>query len=237
MEESETRLTLFAERVTARGLADNRQLKLKESREALEDFIKLNMYILNVKKVGPLNGVSSYPANILQFQTANSEATRKILKKHAKRTALALPDSTAGHERMTLILHAKSVSLPRILVQAIGEILLPVIPHLDDYSCLICTGIAFKPIRLNCGHLFCVRCLVKMQKRGQGDCPMCRSPTVLRADKCTFFSLFLQSSGRVANEVAQPTLIGRCSTLCRIGFRTRRGRSSSRMRKRLRRRS
>lgn len=30
-----------------------------------------------------------------------------------------------------------------------------------------------------------LRCLVKMQKRGQGDCPMCRAPTVLAADRCT----------------------------------------------------
>ncbi|KDN33403.1 hypothetical protein RSAG8_13505, partial [Rhizoctonia solani AG-8 WAC10335] len=33
-----------------------------------------------------------------------------------------------------------------------------------------------------CGHLFCVRCLVKMQKRGQTDCPLCRTPCVLIAD-------------------------------------------------------
>jgi len=76
-----------------------------------------------------------------------------------------------------------SISLPRLLVQAIGEVLLPIIPQVDDYACLICTSIAFKPIRLTCGHLFCVRCLVKMQKRGSGDCPMCRAPTVLTADR------------------------------------------------------
>ena len=35
------------------------------------------------------------------------------------------------------------------------------------------------------------RCLVKMQKRGQGNCPMCRSPTVLVADRCKFYLLFL----------------------------------------------
>ncbi|KAK0453869.1 hypothetical protein EV421DRAFT_1897855 [Armillaria borealis] len=163
VEESEKRLKLFAERVTQRGLGDERQLKLKNSREALESFLKLNMFILHVKK----------------FQSANSEATRKILKKHAKRTALQLPDTT-DHD---LIIQSKSLSLPRILVQAIGEILLPIIPPLEDYACLICTNIAFKPVRLGCGHLFCVRCLVKMQKRGQGDCPMCRAPTVLCADR------------------------------------------------------
>lgn len=29
------------------------------------------------------------------------------------------------------------------------------------------------------------RCLVKMQKRGKGNCPLCRAPTVLQADRCT----------------------------------------------------
>lgn len=75
------------------------------------------------------------------------------------------------------------MSLSLLLGQAIGENLLPIIPHIDDYACLICTNIAFKPIRLSCGHLFCVRCLVKMQKRGQGHCPMCRAPNVLSADR------------------------------------------------------
>jgi hypothetical protein len=94
-----------------------------------------------------------------------------------------------------------------MLVQAMGEVLLPIIPHIDDYACVICTSIAFKPIRLHCGHLFCVRCLVKMQKRGKGNCPMCRAPTVLSADRCAFF--FSQAWGSyVANGVSQRTSIG-----------------------------
>lgn len=58
-----------------------------------------------------------------------------------------------------------------------------ILPSLDDYACLICTSIAFKPIRLACGHLFCVRCLVKMQRAGKAECPLCRSKVVLLADK------------------------------------------------------
>lgn len=58
-----------------------------------------------------------------------------------------------------------------------------ILPSLDDYACLICTSIAFKPIRLSCQHLFCVRCLVKMQRAGQAECPLCRSAVVLLADK------------------------------------------------------
>ncbi|KAG5645958.1 hypothetical protein DXG03_004750 [Asterophora parasitica] len=160
LEESENRLKLFAERITTRGLGDERKLKSKASRAALESFLELNVFILNIKK----------------FQFANAEATRKILKKHTKRTSLPLLTDA-------ILPSSAATALPRVLVQAIGETLLPIIPHLDDYACLICTSIAFKPIRLNCGHLFCVRCLVKMQKRGKGNCPMCRAPCVLTADR------------------------------------------------------
>lgn len=54
----------------------------------------------------------------------------------------------------------RSGSLSLWLGQAIGEIVLPIIPHIDDYECVICTSIAFKPIRLRCGHIFCVRSVV-----------------------------------------------------------------------------
>ncbi|KAF7377807.1 hypothetical protein MSAN_00204100 [Mycena sanguinolenta] len=148
IEEAETRLKQFAERVTA----------------PLESFLELNLFILNVKK----------------FEFANAEATRKILKKHAKRTALPSTDSSNTAPLDLLPTHA---SLPRILVQELGTTLLPIIPSLEDYACLICTSIAFKPIRLSCGHLFCVRCLVKMQKRGNDHCPMCRAPCVLVANR------------------------------------------------------
>ncbi|KAJ6447875.1 hypothetical protein C8R45DRAFT_850636 [Mycena sanguinolenta] len=164
IEEAETRLKQFAERVTARGLGDSRQLKLPQSRKALQSFLELNLFILNVKKAS----------------LANAEATRKILKKHAKRTALPLTDSSNTTPLDLLPTHA---SLPRILVQELGTTLLPIIPSLEDYACLICTSIAFKPIRLSCGHLFCVRCLVKMQKRGNDHCPMCRAPCVLVANR------------------------------------------------------
>lgn len=103
----------------------------------------------------------------MQFQFANAEATRKILKKHTKRTALPIPSYLlslwngpfpASPPTAELALLPQSpASLPRLLVQAIGEIILPIVPHVDDYSCLICTSLAFKPIRLGCGHLFCVR--------------------------------------------------------------------------------
>jgi len=113
---------------------------------------------------------------------ANSEATRKILKKHAKRTSLSHSSDDSALNAFLSPLACAS-GLTRMLVQAIGERLLVVIPHVDDYMCLICVELAFKPIRLGCGHLFCVRCLVKMQKGGKGRCPMCREECVLSANR------------------------------------------------------
>ncbi|KAJ7122302.1 hypothetical protein C8R44DRAFT_876601 [Mycena epipterygia] len=99
-----------------------------------------------------------------QFSLANAEATRKILKKHTKRTALPAIDAHSS-DPLTSLWPTSNPSLSRILVQELGTTLLPI------------------PIRLSCGHLFCVRCLVKMQKRGNGSCPMCRTPCVLQADR------------------------------------------------------
>ena len=72
-----------------------------------------------------------------------------------------------------------------------------ILPSLDDYACLICTSIAFKPIRLNCGHLFCVRCLVKMQKQGKDECPLCRSKVVLLADKSEHRPIFSKGEAKL----------------------------------------
>jgi hypothetical protein len=37
--------------------------------------------------------------------------------------------------------------------------LLPIVPQIEDYSCIICQEVAWRPIRLACGHRFCVRCV------------------------------------------------------------------------------
>ncbi|CAE7230668.1 unnamed protein product [Rhizoctonia solani] len=159
--EAEKRLGMFASEIVKRGLGDRRTLKSAKSRDALQTFLNLNVHILDLKK----------------FELANAEAARKILKKHEKRTAL--PSATS---LSVLPISHGTGELPQILITTLTKTLLPILPSLDDYSCLICTSIAFKPIRLACGHLFCVRCLVKMQKRGQADCPLCRTPCVLIAD-------------------------------------------------------
>ncbi|OWZ36789.1 hypothetical protein C356_04686 [Cryptococcus neoformans c45] len=178
VEEAELRLQKFASQVVKRGLGDRRTMKGKKVREAWEEFLRLNVLLLDLKK----------------FQTANIKAARKILKKHDKRTALTASIGFQAFVRSTLAAQIDkdgsistwvfyNTSLPHVLLASLTNTLLPILPSLDDYACLICTSIAFKPIRLACGHLFCVRCLVKMQKAGKGKCPLCRSDVILLADK------------------------------------------------------
>lgn len=52
-EESERRLHLFADRVTQQAglMGDRRKFKQRQSVDALQGFLDLNLFILNVKKV------------------------------------------------------------------------------------------------------------------------------------------------------------------------------------------
>jgi SPX domain len=180
IEEAEILLKSFAEKINQAGLNRKPKMKLKQSQEALERFMELTRFILTIKEVrrGQLRFPFLDHSQVYQFQLLNVEATRKILKKHAKHIPLPLPYLSMldvkpfDHTRQTAPLSSyfaefslvpnSASSLTRIMVQAINETLLTVIPRLDDYACLICTSIAFKPIRLGCGHLFCVRCVVRL---------------------------------------------------------------------------
>jgi transcription elongation factor Elf1 len=42
-------------------------------------------------------------------------------------------------------------------------------------------SVAWRPIRLACNHVFCVRCLIKAQKKKMDSCPLCRHPTAVRS--------------------------------------------------------
>ncbi|KIK52384.1 hypothetical protein GYMLUDRAFT_49979 [Collybiopsis luxurians FD-317 M1] len=142
--ESEKRLKLVADRPGSVGR-----------------FLELNMFILNVKKL----------------EQANAEATCKIRRRHAKRTALPLspsqewneysqetslvplpapnsnPNSTSTPLTTPFLAYPSSfstiTSLLRILVQALGTTRLPIVSHIDDYSCINRTNIALESIKCN----------------------------------------------------------------------------------------
>lgn len=72
--------------------------------------------------------------------------------------------------------------LARAICYTMSSSLLNLIPQLDNYLCPICSSISVKPVRLSCSHVFCVRCLVKLQRAQKQSCPMCRRDVVLGAD-------------------------------------------------------
>lgn len=141
-------------------------LDKKRSVTAFSEFVELNERLLK----------------ILLFQAINSTALRKILKKFDKQTALNIsakfPDLISKDH-----IFITGSSLAQSICFVMQNKLLTLIPQIDDYTCAICMSIAFKPIRLECGHFFCVRCLVKLKQRHKLDCPFCRAKNaVVNAD-------------------------------------------------------
>ncbi|KAI9095617.1 SPX domain-containing protein [Phlyctochytrium arcticum] len=137
-------------------------LKTPSSDQALDVFLQMNRELLAMK----------------HFDEINHTAVRKILKKHDKRTRLT------ASEGFTHFLEDKSFfidNIARVLIFTIQERLVTIVPQPDDYCCPICQDIYWKPIRLVCGHVFCVRCLVKAQIRNVRHCPVCRKSEAISA--------------------------------------------------------
>lgn len=131
----------------------------KDGRIALESFLRINLSILQN----------------LKFQEINQLAMNKILKKFDKHTALQARSTFTQAEPFL------AQTLAQLVCQSISEELLGLVPQVDDYLCPICFGIAFKPVRLRCNHVFCIRCLVVMQRAQQNQCAMCRADVVMEA--------------------------------------------------------
>ncbi|KAJ3299116.1 ATP-binding cassette sub- A member 1 [Borealophlyctis nickersoniae] len=136
--------------------------KLQSSQKTLQYFLNLNHELLNMK----------------QFDEINHTAVRKILKKHDKRTQLT---ASSGFPLLLSRHHFFTSNIARMLVFAIQERLVTIVPQPDDYGCPICQDLTWKPVRLRCGHVFCVRCLVKAQVRVVRNCPVCRAPDAVHS--------------------------------------------------------
>ncbi|KAG7664383.1 uncharacterized protein J8A68_002096 [[Candida] subhashii] len=163
-EQIKKNLDHFIENVEKSGVLTH--LKRKQTVAVFNKFVEMNYHLWKV----------------LEFQSINNEAFRKILKKFDKQTSLGIKHTfpkliSNDHIFMT------GTSLAQSICYIIQNQVLDVIPQLDDYSCPICMSIAYKPIRLVCGHLFCVRCLVKSKQQNKTNCPICRRPdAILEAD-------------------------------------------------------
>lgn len=155
------------------ALAKDTQIrKLKRNgRVALENFLRINADLLQN----------------LKFQELNRVALTKILKKFDKQTALRARDALP---RSALAGPFLAESVAKAICQSISDELLTIVPQIDDYLCPICFNVAFKPVRLHCSHVFCIRCLVIMQRDCQKQCPLCREEVVLQATGGQFFYSF-----------------------------------------------
>lgn len=142
---------------------DTKVRKLKrDSRIALESFLRINADLLQN----------------LKFQELNRIALTKILKKFDKQTALR---ARAALPRFASTDPFLAQGVAKVICQSISDELLTIVPQIDDYLCPICLNVAFKPVRLQCKHVFCIRCLVIMQRDRQKQCPLCREEVVLQA--------------------------------------------------------
>ena len=72
-------------------------------------------------------------------------------------------------------------SVAKDICAQVSSELISVVPQLDDYLCPICFAVAYWPLRLDCQHIFCSRCLVKMARKGERFCPLCRADVVMQA--------------------------------------------------------
>lgn len=153
-------LQWFQEQVLQRKLVQG--LKLQPSREAFSKFLNVNAMLLQN----------------LKFQEINQLAITKILKKFDKRTSLGVAKTfpVAVHSERLL-----AGSVAKDLCAQVSSEIISMVPQLDDYLCPICFAIAYWPIRLKCDHIFCSRCLVKMQRKGERFCPLCRGDVIMAA--------------------------------------------------------
>ena len=153
-----------------------RRLKRKESRRALEHFVGINAQLLNN----------------LKFKELNMTAMTKILKKLVKRTALG---TRAVRSNLIAAEPFSTQSLAKELCSQITQDLVNIVPQLDDKLCPVCMDLAWKPLRLRCGHRLCIRCALLLQRQGQKYCPCCREETIMEADSSKValdgFALFL----------------------------------------------
>lgn len=161
---SKMRYAQFLQEVEDQGLV--KRFKQKESLEAFMEFKQLNDAILKVSN----------------FQSLNILAISKILKKFDKRTHLDSKELFPELVKSAQNANIMQESLGRDVFAIIGHRLLNIIPQVDDYLCPICCELAYKPVRLDCGHLFCLRCLIKLRRKGEDKCPLCRKNVVMKAD-------------------------------------------------------
>jgi len=132
----------------------------KESKEVFRQFLKLNHDAIILK----------------EYYEINQTAIYMVLKEHDKDTKLSACEGLPCFIKTDFF----SDNACKRLTYEITNSLLSVIPDPEKYACPICQELAYKPIRLNCNHLFCLKCLIKAQKKNLDNCPVCRDKDAVK---------------------------------------------------------
>ncbi|ORX80164.1 hypothetical protein BCR32DRAFT_177180, partial [Anaeromyces robustus] len=136
------------------------KFKMEDSKIVFDQLIKLNQDIITLK----------------QFYSINQNAIYMILKDHDNDTKLNACEGLPCFVSTDFF----SDNACKRLTYEISNSLLSVIPDPEKYSCPICQELAYKPIRLDCNHLFCLKCLIKAQKKNLNNCPVCRAKDAVK---------------------------------------------------------
>ncbi|KAF1839577.1 hypothetical protein BDW02DRAFT_563633 [Decorospora gaudefroyi] len=159
-EKAMQRLAGFSNKIATAGLVE--KLKKKDNLHALNTFLHINREILQG----------------LRFGEINHNAMLKILKKFDKRTALGVKSTFPRQIQYPEF----SEHLAKAVCAEVNTQILAHVPQIDDYACPMCYEIKWRPVKLSCGHTFCIRCLIVMQNTRQHNCPFCRERTVFAAN-------------------------------------------------------
>jgi len=157
---AQQQLVWFQNEVNKRQL--HHKFKIGASREAYARFTKLNAQLLQN----------------LRFQELNQTAVTKIIKKFDKRTSLGVKSEFPRVMKSATFF---SESVAKSICAELSKDVVSVVPQVVDYSCPVCLGLCWLPIRLDCHHLFCIRCMIKMQNRNKDQCPLCREAVIQKA--------------------------------------------------------
>jgi len=136
------------------------KFKMAESQEVFDQFLKLNQDTITLKRYYEINQTAIY----------------RVLKDHDKDTKLSACEGLPCFISTDFF----SDNACKHLTYEITNNLLSVIPDPEKYACPICQELAYKPIRLNCNHLFCLKCLIRAQKKNLDNCPVCRAKDAVK---------------------------------------------------------
>ncbi|KAK9323421.1 hypothetical protein V1517DRAFT_320229 [Lipomyces orientalis] len=163
--QAKEQLTSFMDQVQQMNLID--RLKSPESKALFKSFLMLNKSLLQSAEPQGHNHTAAAKASHIQAELT----TREMIPELCSELCFNNP------------LRPISTSVVKSIHSTMTKQLLALIPQLDDYICPVCYLIAFKPVRLDCGHVFCIRCVVKLRRQHKYSCPICRQNVLLTADE------------------------------------------------------